>query len=328
MRIVFFGSPAFGLSSLHRCLELPDAEVVAVVTQPDRRRGRGGRTVETPVKRMAREAGIHPILQPARADRETTQQIARLQPDVGVVAASGHILPSHLLEIFPHHLLNVHGSLLPRHRGASAVAASILAGDDHSGATIMQVVREVDAGPIVGQVRTPIGPLETTAELTERISHLGADLLARLLPRWVRGDAPAALQDAAEATFAPRLTKTDGVIDWACSANLIARQVRAFQPWPLATSRHRGDPFNILAAWPLPEFQAAAQHGRVVAGDRQLLPDWLGQSLPVPDRGPLPIVSCGSGGLALLQVQRAGRQAQPIVTYLNGDPQLVGSRLG
>src|SRR5690606_25423377 len=131
----------------------------------------------TPVKALAAEAGIE-VLQPERLRRDSTEHIATLTPDVGVVAASGHILPTHLLQVFPHHVLNVHASLLPRHRGASAVASAILAGDEESGATIMRVVREVDAGPVLGVARTPIEPLDTTATLTSRIADLGA---ARLL---------------------------------------------------------------------------------------------------------------------------------------------------
>src|SRR5690606_8928053 len=133
------------------------------------------------------EAGVE-VLQPERLRRDSTERITAAAPDVGVVAASGHILPSHLLEAFPRHVLNVHASLLPRHRGASAVASAILAGDEESGATIMRVVREVDAGPILGSVSTPIEPLDTTATLTERIARLGAARLLELLWPWARGE--------------------------------------------------------------------------------------------------------------------------------------------
>ena len=165
MRIVFFGSPDYAVPSLRACLDLRDAEVIAVVTQPDRARGRSGAALMTPVKQAAIEAGVATILQPERVRRDTTDVLAALRPDIGVVAASGHILPTHLLEVFPHHVVNVHASLLPRHRGASPVSAAILAGDAESGASIMLVVRELDAGPVLAKAATPIGPLDTTGAL-------------------------------------------------------------------------------------------------------------------------------------------------------------------
>ena len=332
MRMVFFGSPEYAVPSLRRCLDLAGAEVVAVVTQPDRRRGRSKQLLATPVKELAVEAGVPVILQPEKVRRETTEALRALSPDVGVVAASGHILPNHLLEMFPHGVVNVHASLLPRHRGASAVAASILAGDAESGATIMRVVREVDAGPILGQVRTPIGPLDTTETLTDRIAELGAELLGELLPRWVAGQIEAVEQDESAVTHAPRLSKEDGVIDWSLSSEEIGRRVRAFQPWPLATTLYGGERFTVHEGWPLPTLTLeAAQNaagtsdatpGSVVAGDGSELSPLLG------DRVARAVVVCGEGGLALLRVQRAGRQAQAIEVYLNGDRELVGSRLG
>lgn len=280
------------------------------------------------------EAGVAVILQPLKVRRETTQELRALSPDVAVVAASGHILPNHMLEMFPHGVVNVHASLLPRHRGASAVAASILDGDEESGATIMRVVREVDAGPVLGQVRTPIGPLDTTEMLTERISELGADLLGELLPRWVAREIEAVEQDESAVTHAPRLAKGDGIIDWSQSSEVIGRRVRAFQPWPLATTLYGGDRFTVHEAWPLPEFSSDvtagsvvaftsdAPPGTVVAGDRVDLSPLLGNRVAPA------VVVCGSGGLALLRVQRAGRQAQAIEVYLNGDRELLGSVLG
>ena len=146
VRVVFFGSPDYALPTLRLLIEAPAVDLAAVVTQPDRPRGRSGRGVPTPVARLAREAGV-PVLTPERIRRDTTAQIAALEPDVGVLAASAHILPSHLIEAIPHGILNVHASLLPRHRGASPVAAAILAGDEESGASVMLIVRELDAGP-------------------------------------------------------------------------------------------------------------------------------------------------------------------------------------
>lgn len=322
MRIVFFGSPDYAVPSLRACLELPGAEVVAVVTQPDRPRGRSGRALATPVKELALEAGVAAILQPEKTRRDTTEALTVLQPDVGVVAAYGNILPTHLLEAFPHDLLNVHASLLPRHRGAAPVAAAILSGDAETGASIMKVVRELDAGPVVGEVRTPIGPLDTAGELTDRIAQLGANRLAALLPPWVAGEIEASPQDEAQMTYAPRLTKADGYVDWDQPAESISRLVRAFHPWPSATSTYDNQPITIHEAWPLPALDTGEQPGTVVAGDDSELTSLL------PGRTARALVTCGSGALALLRIQRPGRQAQDIETYLNGDRTLIGATLG
>ena len=274
----------------------------------------------TPVARLAREAGV-PVLTPERIRRDTTAQIAALEPDVGVLAASAHILPSHLIEAIPHGILNVHASLLPRHRGASPVAAAILAGDEESGASVMLIVRELDAGPALGAAATPIGPLDTTETLTARIAELGAARLMELLPGWVEGSVQAVPQDEALASYAPRIEKDDGVIDWTRSAGEISRAVRAYEPWPRATTARDGERLTIHTAWPLTA-AVEAEPGCVLAGDGEPLGD------PLPGRRALAVVACGSGALALLRVQRAGRRPLDIEDYLNGDRGLIGSRLG
>jgi len=320
MRVVFFGSPDYAVPTLRGLLEAPGVEVVLVVTQPDRPRGRRGDPLPTPVKALAIEAGVE-VLQPERLRRDSTERVASLAPDVGVVAASGHILPTHLLEAFPRDVLNVHASLLPRHRGASAVASAILAGDEESGATIMRVVREVDAGPVLGFARTAIEPLDTTATLTDRIANLGAARLLELLPPWVSGEVEATPQDEALATYAPRLTKADGVIDWSLPAVEIWRRVRAFQPWPLATTTYRDEALVIHEAWPL-DLTNEVEPGAVLPANGEPLTPLL------PDRRALATVACGKGALALLRVQRAGRRAIDIETFLNGERDFIGSHLG
>lgn len=321
MRIVFFGSPDYAVPSLRACLALPDSDVVAVVTQPDRPRGRSGTPQVTPVKAVALEAGVEVILQPEKVRRDTTEALAALRPDIGVVAASGHILPNHLLESFPYRVLNVHASLLPRYRGASPVASAILAGDEVAGATIMRVVREVDAGPIVAQVETPIDPLDTADTLTDRIARLGAELLADVLPRWITGEIEEQPQDASQATFAPRLSRADGALDWNADATDIWRRVRAFHSWPLATTTYRDTPLSIHAAWPLPE-TLEGPPGTVHTGDgRDLDP-------AIPGRTARAVVACGQGSLALLEIQRPGKRPTPIEAYLNGDREFLGATLG
>ena len=322
MRVVFFGSPDYALPTLRGLLDAPEVEVevVAAVTQPDRPRGRSGTAVATPVKRLAAEADV-PVLTPERIRREQTAEIAAFEADVGVLAASAHILPTHLLEAFPHGVLNVHASLLPRHRGASPVAAAILAGDAEAGATIMQVVRELDAGPVLGAITTPIEPLDTTAALTNRIAELGARKLVELLGPWVAGEPEATPQDEALVTYASTLSKADGVLDWSRPADELWRRVRAMQPWPQATTTYRGAPLTIHAAWPVDAPEGAAP-GEVRAGDGAPLSELL------PGRVARAVVACGEGGLALLRVQRAGRRALEVEDYLNGDRALVGAHLG
>lgn len=320
IRVVFFGSPDYAIPTLRLLLIDPAVEVVAVVSQPDRPRGRSGAALPTPVSVLAREAGIE-TLTPERIRRDTTAQLAARQPDVGVLAASGHILPTHLLEAFPHGVLNVHASLLPKHRGASPVAAAILAGEAETGASIMLVVRELDAGPVLGTVATPIGPLDTTGTLTTRIAELGALRMVELLPRWVAGEIEARPQDEAGATYAPRLAKQDGVLDWTQPAEALARRVRAFQPWPLATTSYRGEALTVHEAWSLAVASEAAP-GTVVAGDGSELTPLL------PGRRATALVVCGEGALALLRVQRPGKRALDIEEYLRGDAGFVGARLG
>lgn len=185
----------------------------------------------------------------------------------------------------------------------------------------MKIVREVDAGPMLGQTPTPIDPLATTATLTERIARLGADLLLELLPGWVAGEIDTTLQDEALATHAPRLSKLDGTIDWSLPAVELWRRVRAFQPWPLASTSYRDLPLTVHEAWPL-DATVDGEPGSVIEGDAAPLTPLL------PDRRSSAVVACGEGSLALLRVQRPGRRALEIEQYLNGDLDLIGSRLG
>ena len=320
MRVVFFGSPDYALPMLRGLLGAPNIEVVAVVTQPARPRGRSGAPEPTPIGALAHEAGIV-TFEPERIRRDITMALAALHPDVGVLAASGHILPEHLLAAFPHGVLNVHASLLPRHRGASPITAAILTGDAMTGASIMRVVRALDGGPIVSTVTTPIGPLDTAGSLTDRIAVIGAREMLTVLPHWVRGELTTTQQDEALATYAPRLTKADGILDWHASAEAVWRRVRAFHPWPLATTTHGGAAFTVHEAWPL-EIRFDAAPGTVALGDGSPVTPLL------PGRTARALVACGDGALALLHVQRAGKRALDIEDYLHGDPALAGSQLG
>ncbi|RLT26886.1 MAG: methionyl-tRNA formyltransferase [Chloroflexi bacterium] len=320
MRIVFFGSPDYALPTLRSLLAHADIEVVAVVTQPARPRGRNGTPEPTPIGALAAEVGITTFT-PERIRRDTTAMIAALRPDVGVLAASGHLLPTHMLEAFPHGVLNVHASLLPRHRGASPVAAAILDGDAEAGASIMVVVRELDAGPVVSRITTAIDPLDTAGTLTDRIAVLGAREMLEVLPGWVAGTRSAEPQDETQTSYAPKLAKPAGVIDWSRDATSIWRQVRAFEPWPLATTSYAGSTLTIHEAWPL-DLTSSEPPGTVIASDQLLDATIHG------DRRAVAAVVCGSGALALLNVQRAGKRALDIEEYARGDRGFVGARLG
>ena len=231
MRVVFMGTPEFAVPTLTKLVE--SHHVVGVVTQPDRRAGRGRKLRVSPVKESALAHGLA-VLQPEslRKDRETADRLRDLQPDAIVIAAFGQILPAEVLAIPPHGCLNVHASLLPRHRGAAPIAAAILAGDEQTGVTIMLMDEGVDTGPILAQVQTPTGPEDTTLSLGERLAQLGADLLVSTLFQWAAGELEPAPQDESLATYSRLVRKADGRADWRLSAAELARRARAYYPWP------------------------------------------------------------------------------------------------
>lgn len=233
LRIVFFGTPSFAVPSLTGILTSPHA-VVGVVTQPDRPSGRGHHVHESPVKHLARERSL-PIFQPDRMkDPAFVAALIALDPDLGVVAAYGRILTNTLLTTPRLGMINVHASLLPRYRGAAPVHRAVQAGERETGVTIMQVVPELDAGPIFATAVRPIGPDETSQEVEDDLAHLGARLLVRVIGEIAAGASVALPQDAHLATYAPRLTKSEGRIDWRRAGASIHNQVRGLQRWPQA----------------------------------------------------------------------------------------------
>jgi methionyl-tRNA formyltransferase len=235
LRVVFLGTPAFAVPTLERLLGSSHS-VVGVVTQPDRPRGRGQRTIDGPVKATANAAGL-PVLQPEKLrDAAFVRELASLGADIGVVAAYGKILPEAMLAQPRLGMINVHASLLPRHRGAAPVHRAIMAGDRETGITIMRVVKALDAGPMLARASRAIGPDETSDELERDLATLGADLLVDTLDLLSSGSVGETLQDESLATYAPRLTKEDGLIDWSCPSPAIHNQVRGLHPWPHAYS--------------------------------------------------------------------------------------------
>jgi methionyl-tRNA formyltransferase len=307
-RIVFMGTPPFAVPALNMLAEAH--QVAGVVTQPDRPAGRGRGVRHSAVKRAALELGL-PTFQPRslRTD-EAMAQLASWEPDVIVVAAFGQLLAQDVLDLPPFGCLNVHASLLPRWRGAAPVAAAILAGDDVTGVTIMQLDAGLDTGPLLAQRETPIRPDDTRATLSGRLSYLGAQLLAETLPAYLAGELQPQPQAESEATLADRLRKEDGELDWSHSAAELDRRIRAFAPWPGTFTTWHGRRLKVLEAEPMP--------------------DWRGGEMPgtVVEVGTGAAVATGEGALRLQKVQLAGKRAMEIGPFLRGQHDFVGSRLG
>lgn len=233
LRVAFFGTPGFAVPSLERLLASSHT-VAGIITQPDRPRGRGQQVTPSPIKALALSAGL-PVLQPARLTRDAFEaEFTALGADLGVVAAYGKILPDWLLSAPRLGLINVHASLLPRHRGASPIHHAVMAGDLVTGVTIMRVVKELDSGPILARVEVPIGPDDTAVHVEREIARQGAGLLLEIVDRLAAGPVTETPQDHALATYAPKLTKADGVISWSKTADHIHNQIRGLTPWPHA----------------------------------------------------------------------------------------------
>ena len=309
LRVVFMGTPAFAVPAL---TALADAgcDIIAVYTQPDRRSGRGRRLTPPPVKQAAVERGL-PVFQPAslRRDEEARQKIAALAPDLIVVAAYGLFLPADTLAVPPLGALNIHPSLLPKHRGPSPVATAILEGDTTTGVTLMQLDEGMDSGQIIVQLETDIEAEETAAELTPRLFEMGARLLADTLPRWRTGEIAPVPQSEAKATITRLLTREDGEIDWTRPADYIARQLRAYDPWPGSFTRWNGRQLKV--------HQASSIDSSVGSVPGTVLEFNQGVG-----------VATGDGALLLHRVQLEGRQAMDIGNFTRGYHDFLGSHLG
>ena len=310
MRTVFMGTPGFAVPVLKTLLDAGH-EVAGVYTQPDRPVGRRGRPAPSPVKEAAEEEKL-PVFQPPSLKREAAQEeLAELAPDVIVVAAYGLFLPKATLDLPPLGCLNVHPSLLPKYRGPSPVAAAILRGDAETGVTLIRLDEGMDTGPILAQRETVIGSDEDGADLTVRLFGLGAELMVETLPEWAAGRVAAVPQDAAAATTTSLLKREDGEIDWSHDAARIARQVRAYQPWPGAFTRWRGKLLKIVEAAEATASTSNAPPGRVIA-----LPDGgLG-------------VATFQGTLAVRRLQLEGSRASDSAEFLRGHADIVGAALG
>lgn len=279
LKVLFCGTPAFGLPPLELLLEQSDLSVAAVLTQPDRPKGRGHGTVQSPIKQAALKAGV-PVHQPEKLRaQEAMDLIAGIHPDVSVVIAYGQIIPRNMLEIPRLGWINLHGSLLPKYRGAAPVQRAILAGEQQTGLTVMRIDAGLDTGPILAQTEIQIGADETAAQLLTRMSELGAPLMVHTLRKLERGEITPKAQNDTDATLAPPLRKEEGLIDWREPADVIYNRVRALDPWPGAYTRFRG---NICHIWGKPSKPPSkadgAECGAIVPDEKSLFVACGGQT--------------------------------------------------
>jgi methionyl-tRNA formyltransferase len=245
LRIVFFGTPQFAVPTLQKLLDSRHT-VCGVVTQPDRPRGRGQQVSDSPVKALAVERGL-PLLQPARLkDPAFAAALRDWRPDIGVVAAYGKIIPDDILALPRLGMINVHASLLPKYRGAAPIQRAIIDGEAVTGVTIMRIETLLDAGAMLARVTRPIGPDDTSDVVERDLARLGADLLVEVLEQVAAGTEQGERQDFMLATFAPRLTKEEGVLDWSLPAAYIHNRVRGLHPWPHASTHLDGARIIIL----------------------------------------------------------------------------------
>lgn len=269
MKIIYAGTPDFAVPALQALIAAEEQEVTAVYTQPDRPAGRGRKLRASPVKQVAQEADI-PVYQPqSLKDPEAIAELASLQPDLMVVAAYGLILPQQVLDIPRFGCLNIHASLLPRWRGAAPIHRAILAGDEQTGVTIMQMAAGLDTGDMLSKKQVPITPSTTTASLHDELAQLGAQALLEVLPLIEQGALSPEPQDDALATYAHKLEKAESEIDWSAPLAEIDRKIRAFNPWPVAQTHCGAGVLRIYEATPEPGTTVSAAPGEVVAEDRK-----------------------------------------------------------
>jgi methionyl-tRNA formyltransferase len=307
-RIAFLGTGAFGVPLFSRVVDLADE--LMVVSQPDRPAGRRLQLRATPIAVAARERGI-PVLTPTRLRSDPArEELERFDPDGIVLAAYGQIVPADILAIGRRPPLNVHPSLLPRHRGAAPVAGTILAGDPEGGVTLMVMTEELDAGPIVARWPVTLAGRETTPELEARLADMAAEVVPPVLLQWARGEIETEPQDDRAATHVHPFTRADGWIDWRRPAVEIDRQVRALQPWPGAWTTIDDRRLHVRRAHP-------------VGGVDDVT---IGALMP----GEHPCVACGAGALELEIVQPEGRPSMPAAAWRLGLPRehiLLGTSL-
>ena len=310
LRVVYFGTPAFAVPTL-RALIQSRHPVVALVSQPDRPKGRGHRVTATPTKELAVLSGV-PVLQPTKLREDAfLAQVAALRPDVGVVAAYGRILPDALLAVPRLGMINVHASLLPKYRGAAPVHRAVIAGDEITGVTIMRVVTELDAGPMLASATRSIAPDETSVDVDRGLADAGAGLLLDVVNRMASGPVVETSQDDAGATYAPKLLKAESPIDWSLAARTIHNRVRGLQSWPMASTTIDGAR-SLIHRTRVSDVRTDARPGTIIEAAGDVL-----------------AVAAGDGAvLQILEIQPEGRRTMSVREYLSGRKLTPGTSLG
>ena len=302
MRVIFAGTPEFAAQAL-QAIVAAGHEVPLVLTQPDRPAGRGMSLQPSPVKRLALERGLE-VFQPLTLkDAQAQARIAQIAADVMVVAAYGLILPQAVLDLPHYGCLNIHASLLPRWRGAAPIQRALLAGDAETGVCIMQMEAGLDTGPVLLRQAIPIAATDNAATLHDRLAALGAELIVAALDRL---PLPAEAQPSAGVTYAHKIEKTEALIDWGRDARELDRHIRAFNPFPGAQARFGGQTIKLWQATPV---AGSGEIGQILAVDRDRI-----------------VVACGSGALALSELQKAGGKRLPVRDFLAGHSFKAGER--
>ena len=312
LRIVFMGTPELACASLQALLSTPGMEVAAVVTQPDRPKGRELKLQPSPVKRLALSSGI-PVLQPERArNPEFIEQLTAFKPELIAVAAFGQILPPALLDLPKFGCINVHTSLLPNYRGAAPIQWAILNDEPQTGVTIMKMDAGLDTGDILSQEPTPIGPEDNAESLHDRLAQIGAGLLIKTIPPYVEGKIEARPQPTEGVSWAPKIKKQDGKLDWKQSARALWNRVRGLAPWPGAFTFVPAEPRHYLVKiWQAEVVDASGPAGEVMRADSGGL-----------------IVGCETQALRILSLQLEGGRRVTTQQFLAGHRLSPGQRLG
>jgi methionyl-tRNA formyltransferase len=314
MRLVFLGTPTFAVPTLERVVQAGH-EVAAVVTQPDRPRGRGQQPAFPPVKETAVRLGL-PVYQPERVRRpEAVEHLRALAPDAMVVVGYGQIIPQVVIDLAPLGIINVHASLLPKYRGAGPIQWAIANGETRTGVTTMRINAGLDTGDMLLKAETDIGGDETAVQLGSRLAEMGADLLVETLAGLAAGTIVPEPQDDSQASYAPLLKKEDGRIDWSQPAATIHNRARGFQPWPGAYTGFRGQTLHV---WRSRGLGAGPGEARIKG---------QGPGGRIVSLRPL-VVSCGEGEVELVEVQMEGRKRMPAGDFVNGQRVQIDEVLG
>lgn len=310
MRIVFMGSPPFAATSLAALLDAGH-EVALVVSQPDKRAGRGKKLVSPAVVELAVDRGLE-VVQPRSARRGLAEILRETGAAIGVVVAYGKILPREVLEAFEHGCVNVHASILPAYRGAAPIQHAVINGETETGVSIMRLDEGMDTGPVLKIARAAIGELDTAGAMFGKLAPLGAETLVATLAEIEAGTAVETPQDDERATYAPMLAKSDGYIDWSQPGDAVRNRVRGVDPWPTASATWGDMRIKLWSAYP-------PNVGEVGQGAP-------GEVLSIDERGA--VIACGSGACGVGEIQAPGRKRMDALSFARGRGLEVGARLG